>query len=31
MNELTKAFNVLNENQSKLENDFLLKTEEIKN
>lgn len=30
MNELTKAFNVLNENQSKLENDFLLKTEEIK-
>ena len=30
MNELTKAFNDLNENQSKLENDFLLKTEEIK-
>ena len=25
MNELTKAFNDLNENQSKLENDFLLK------
>lgn len=30
MNELTKAFNDLNENQSKLENDFLLKTKEIK-